>query len=312
MSLRVYQSTAEMYTATLEDLLQNGVKITESVSATSPSSGKAIVELIGLRLVLDQPRHRFLYTPERALNIGFAVGNFLYQLSGRDDVKMIAYYNPLAPRFSDDGEYLHGAYGPRIVQQLERVIAMLRMAPGTRRAVITIFDGRWDHVESKDVPCPVFCQFLIRRGRLSMLTYFRSQNMLMVFPYDIFLFTLIHEWVAAHLNLPLGQYIQFCGSLHLYDDEVNLAERVIQSQPLDFTMPPMTMPTVGEMETVFGAEKACRSYGLQLFETIELPFTTLSPYWAGIVKVLKVFAQARRDGQVAVRDPLVLQHAWDA
>lgn len=308
-----YRSAADAYRMALDHLVRLGDVVDEPVSGTSPSSGKKIIELLGVRLIIAHPHERFIHTPDRPLNIGFAIGNFLYQLSGRDDVAMVAYYNPLASKFSDDGNFLHGAYGPRIALQLERVVEMLTASPGSRRAVVTIFDGRIDHIESKDIPCPVFMQFLIRADALVMLTYFRSQNLVMVFPYDIFLFTLFHEWVAAHLGLPMGQHIQFCGSLHLYEDEIDLAKRVVQSKPLNITMPPMTWPDSTEIETLFYLEKQARAYGEQQINQLywDLLVRPLSPYWNGVVRILVAFAECKRRGETALRDPLVLAHAWD-
>jgi len=307
------ETVATLYTTTLARLLQFGTLVDAPVTPTSPSSGKKIIEMLGERLTLTHPGERFIYTPERELNIGFAIGNFLYQLSGRDDVAMLEYYNPLAPKFSDDGNFLHGAYGPRIVQQLERVVEMLMAAPGSRRAVVTIFDGRIDHIESRDIPCPVSCQFLIRNEAVVMLTYFRSQNLVMVYPYDIFLFTLLHEWVAVHLALPMGVHIQFCGSLHIYEYEIDLAKRVVQSAPLNVHMPAMTWPDSTEIETVFYLEKKLRDYGQsgRSLDDDRSLRPALSPYWHGVVNILHAFADAKRQGQSALRDPLVVAHAWD-
>lgn len=309
-----YRSAADAYQTALDHLLRLGDLVDEPVTTSSPSSGKKIIELLGVRLIIAQPHERFIHTPDRPLNIGFAIGNFLYQLSGRDDVEMLEYYNPLAPKFSDNGKYLHGAYGPRIVLQLERVVDMLTVASGSRRAVVTIFDGRIDHAESKDIPCPVFMQFLIRGGAVVMLTYFRSQNVVMVFPYDIFLFTLIHEWVAVHLGLPMGQHVQFCGSLHIYEDEIDLAKRVIQSGPLNIPMAAMTWPDSTEIETMFYFEKKLRAYGQHghALDDDRVVRPALSPYWHGVVNILHAFADLKRQGHSALRDPLVLAHAWDA
>ena len=313
--LREYvESAATLYRMKLDYLLQCGDLVHEPVSPSSPSSGKKIIEVFGERLTLTNPEARFIYTPGRPLNIGFAIGNFLYQLSGRDDVDMLEYYNPLAMKFSDDGVRLHGAYGPRILHQMDRIIGMLTSSPGSRRAVVTVFDGRIDHIESKDVPCPVSMQVLVRDEHVVMLTSFRSQNLLMVFPYDIFLFTLLHEWIAVHLGLPMGVHIQFCGSLHIYEDEVAMAKRIAQSLPLDIPMSSMTRPDGEEMEMVFYLEKQARYYGRGMTNELysEIRARSLSPYWSGLVRILAAFAESKRRGESALRDPLVLAHAWDA
>jgi len=72
-------------------------------------------ECLNVSFVLNDPRDRLVYIPERRANIVFCFAEALWYLQGRDDLEMIAYYAPRLARFSADGRTLTGsAYGPKL------------------------------------------------------------------------------------------------------------------------------------------------------------------------------------------------------
>ncbi len=81
-------------------------------------------------------------------------------------------------------------------------------------------------------------QFLIRGNKLHCLVTMRSQSALMVMPYDLFLYTMFHECVAATIGVDLGTFTQFVGSMHIYEDEIELSSKVL-SEDLLPSVPPM-------------------------------------------------------------------------
>ena len=64
----------------------------------------------------------------------------LWILSGDNKVETIAPYNKNIKQFSDDGIIFQGAYGPRIISQLDYVIESLRKDRESRQAVLTIWN----------------------------------------------------------------------------------------------------------------------------------------------------------------------------
>jgi thymidylate synthase len=148
-------------------------------------------------------------------------------LSG-SDAPWIFGYNERLRRYADSG-VLRGAYGPRLrrwdgrVDQLHRVVEILRGDPQSRRAVIQLHDPARDAPEHRDVPCTLRCCFWLRAGRLDMLTSMRSQDAWTGLPYDLFVFTIVHELVAGWLDAELGDYRHHVGSLHLYDSDLDSA-----------------------------------------------------------------------------------------
>jgi thymidylate synthase len=127
----------------------------------------------------------------------------------------------IAPQFANfmDGGTFHGAYGPRIRQQMPLVIERLRKDPDTRQAVVTIWDPAKDLLEDglHDYPCTLGFQFVIRNGRLSMITTMRSNDVWWGLAHDIFQFTQLQMTVANVLGIPYGTYYHRSNSLHAYE-----------------------------------------------------------------------------------------------
>lgn len=206
------QRLSHMYNSLIMNLIQNGQRI-------SPR-GLATRELLGAALVIPNIQDNIIQIPERKLNYHFMVAEALWILMGRDDVEMISHYNKNIAQFSDDGLKFEGAYGPRIKYQLPRVIDKLTKEPNTRQAVISIWD-RMPTLATKDVPCTVSLQFLIRDNRLSLIVYMRSSDAWLGLPYDIFTFTSIQSALAYELKIKPGKLLLWLASCHLYENHID-------------------------------------------------------------------------------------------
>jgi len=244
----------EIYRKVLSDVREDG-------SAIHPRRGEA-KERIAYAFQIPNPRDRCLLSEARRFSIFQGVGHWLWIMGGRMDLSSITYYNPRAERFSVDLRKLDGAYGPRLfglgaLNQIPNVIELIRGHSDTRRAVAAVYLPEFDSWRSAvdgredEVPCTVALQFLPRGDRLDAVTYMRSQDGLMVLPYDIFIFTLLQEYVSASVGLRPGTYHHVAGSLHYYVKDSELLEKVLadstQAAPL---MP--EMPS-GEQSTYLGS-----------------------------------------------------------
>lgn len=190
--------------------------------------GIGTVELRPATLVLENPRARWIQVPERKLSKLLGYLEALMLLAGVSDPGLLVKAAPQYAGFvnQETGE-LDGAYGPRVGPQLPYVRDLLRRDPDTRQAVITIF-GPVDHRESRDVPCTVSLHFMVRDGALELITYMRSNDVWLGWPYDVVMFTVLQEALATDLGLRLGQYTHVAGSLHLYDTNHEKAARIAE------------------------------------------------------------------------------------
>lgn len=145
-------------------------------------------------------------------------------------------------RFQNQSVF-RGAYGSRAESQLDDIVATLRKDRGSRQAVLSIYDGhrdlgRWgDESKSGDVPCTLTIQF---RGReeatgpedfdtvmaLDAWVSMRSNDAWMGLPYDMGQFNILHVAMAQALGWNVGYYWHTAGSMHLYSEHWEAADKV--------------------------------------------------------------------------------------
>ncbi|MFM9442610.1 thymidylate synthase [Streptomyces acidiscabies] len=230
---------------TVAELFTGAVALARNGEQVSPR-GMATHEVLDVHMVLIQPRARLLEAPPaRVINPAFAVAETVWHLSG-SDAPWIFDYNAKLRQYADNG-VLRGAYGPRLrawhseVDQLHRVVDLLREDPDSRRAVIQLYDPVRDAAGHKDVPCTLGFRFHLRDGRLHMSTTMRGQDVWIGLPYDLFFFTVLHELVAGWLDADLGLYRHHVGSLHIYDRDLDRADALTEVSPCH-AMPELVTP----------------------------------------------------------------------
>lgn len=186
--------------------------------------GKMTVEFTGATLHVNFGNNCILANRGRDLNYRFMVAEMLWIMFGRSDVGVLTQYNRNMVRFSDDGIKLYGAYGPRIRDQYSRVVNALIKDKETRQAVITIFNPDMS-TTTKDTPCTISMQFLLRKGLLNCIVTMRSSDIWLGFPYDFFTFSMVTQKIARQLNVGIGYLQMQLGSIHLYEEHWDVAQK---------------------------------------------------------------------------------------
>lgn len=234
--------------ASMAELFSSAVSLAKTGEKVSPR-GMATREVRDVHLLLTKPRARLLHAPPaRLVNPAFAVAETVWHLSGSDD-SWIFDFNARLRKYADGGVLL-GAYGPRMrnwageVDQLARVVEILKEDPDSRRALIQLYDPARDSMGHKDVPCTLGFRFHLRHGRLHMATMMRGQDVWIGMPYDVFFYTVLHELVAGWLDAELGEFHLHVGSLHIYDAHIEQAER-LTSLTASPVMPELRTPWAG-------------------------------------------------------------------
>lgn len=191
--------------------------------------------------------------PERKLSTKFLGGEAYWILSGDNRVETIAPYNKNIVNYSDDGQTFFGAYGPRILSQLDYVIDKLKSDADTRQAVLTIW--RENPPETKDVPCTVAVHFMIRDHKLNCHVYMRSNDLWLGFPYDVFNFSMLSHLVCCKLNafvvenggviIEPGMLYHTASSRHIYEQHFEQVEQLIKR----YNLADMSMEELKSLET---------------------------------------------------------------
>lgn len=167
-----------------------------------------------------------IFNPMRKLGYRFMAAEAAWILEGRDDVSRIAPYSKDISKFSDDGQTFFGAYGPRIVDQINYVCDCLCQDLMSRQAVMTVW--RQNPGPSKDIPCTVSLQWLVRHGKIHCVATMRSSDLWLGHPYDIFNFSAVSFAIMLQLNNFLNLRDQFpveLGNLHLTAGSKHIYER---------------------------------------------------------------------------------------
>jgi thymidylate synthase len=187
-----------------------------------------IRELRNVRMVLTDPTRCAAWMPKRQLNYPFMFGEFFWMWCGENSVDMISYYCKEIARFSDDGKIFFGAYGPRWVDALPSIIDLLEHDVHSRQAVVQIWRPEVYEMgfSTKDVPCTLAMQYLIRRGLLEASIIMRSSDSWLGLPYDLFNFAMLQRCVARSLNRQPGPMTLFVVSSHLYERDLERAREV--------------------------------------------------------------------------------------
>ena len=193
---------------------------------------KGTLEILNHSTIVDMKNPIVTYKA-RDLGYKFMPAEAAFILTGRNTVGMISKYSDIISQFSDDGYFFNGAYGPQLIDQLTYIVDELVNDPNTRQAVATIW--RPNPRPSKDIPCTVAVQFMIRDNKLHIFDTMRSSDIWLGWPYDIFNFTMCAAFVSllyklrtGHL-LPLGNIYLTAASQHLYESDYEKAVNILQN-----------------------------------------------------------------------------------
>lgn len=123
-----------------------------------------------------------------------------------------------------DGGAFHGAYGPRIGNQLVAVVEKLKKDPYTRQAVVTIWNPQLDNFNvstPRDIPCTTMLQFFVREDKLVMHVTMRSNDAWWGTPHDWGQFSQLQLALANVLSIEAGDYYHHVVSFHLYERNID-------------------------------------------------------------------------------------------
>src|SRR5882724_7166698 len=111
---RMFGTAQEAWRAAVVSVLENGAQVRgvqdqSSVGSAFGEKERSTHELIAVAFALTSPRRRLIHSAHRSIDLGYAIANVLWTLSGSDDVESISFYNPVGRGFSDDGKRLFAA-----------------------------------------------------------------------------------------------------------------------------------------------------------------------------------------------------------
>ena len=196
------------------------------------------LELRNYSFTLKDPLKNIAYC--RRISYAYAVAELAWYFAGRNDVAFISKFASLWERITDDGYTNNSAYGyilqaKYMFNQIETIVRLLRKDATSRRAVLNLNVPNAHVLETKDEPCTIALQFLIRHNRLHCTAIMRSNDLWFGTPYDVIYFTAIQAFIARELGVSLGEYTHIAVSLHVYLRYLERLRDVVQNTDTDNT-----------------------------------------------------------------------------
>lgn len=217
----------EAYLETIQAVLTRGQVVSDIIKSTG-AGGRPSQEILSHTLAFNmqypvvtvKPKTSYLYMVSEAWWI----------LSGSNRLNSLPEVKRIQEPYSDNSLSLNGAYGPPFKSQMQYVIDKLNYDPASRQAVMTIW--RRNPKQSKDIPCTISIQWIIRWEKINAIVTMRSSDVGMGLPYDMFSFVCMTAEIASKLTSPveLGECYITAGSRHIYsnqlDEIIEVAEHV--------------------------------------------------------------------------------------
>ena len=146
-----------------------------------------------------------------------------WYLSKNRDVSEIKKHAKIWDKMHNGDNIVNSNYGYQWNRggQLDFVIKELDTNPSSRRAVLTIYDGKDHGLHSFDTPCTLNIVFNVTDGSLNMSVLMRSNDIWFGFCNDQYCFSKLQELVSNKLSLKIGWYYHFVNNLHLYSKHFN-------------------------------------------------------------------------------------------
>lgn len=176
---------------------------------------------------IAHPEMNMIETDFRKWSPTYAENEWKWYLSGDPTIKKLGDIHGSIPmiwhKMQDSSGKVRSNYGWQWERehQLDKVVAMLKENPETRKAAISIYDGKEISSYRNDTPCTYAVQFSIRDKRLYMSVYMRSNDIWFGFCNDQYCFSKLQIMVAQRLGIELGSYYHHAHNMHIYEGQLN-------------------------------------------------------------------------------------------
>lgn len=177
---------------------------------------------VGFEILM--PSHNIINTPWRKWSKTYADYEWDWYMSKNPSAIEISQRASIWKNMMDESGCVNSNYGYQWSRnnQLEKIIEILKKDPTTRRASISLYDGKEIHLYSKDTICTYAINFYIHNSKLNMQVMMRSNDLVYGFCNDQYCFSKLQEYVSEKVNISIGNYYHFVCNLHIYERHYNL------------------------------------------------------------------------------------------
>jgi thymidylate synthase len=181
-----------------------------------------VLHNVGFEII--RPEKNEINTPWRKWSKDYADYEWDWYMSANPNAEEISQRAKIWRNLMDDNGNVNSNYGYQWSRndQLNKVIELLRKDKTTRRASLSLYDGKEIDLYEKDTICTYAINFYIRDNELSMQVMMRSNDLVYGFCNDQYCFSKLQMYVADKLGLKLGNYFHYVCNLHIYERHYNM------------------------------------------------------------------------------------------
>lgn len=209
-----FKNANEAYNYFLDKIITDGVDFDDTKA------------LFNIGFTIENPEDNYITNEERKWSLTYAEAEWDWYLSQDPSIEKLGELYGKVPviwkRMADKHGEVNSNYGYQWGRhdQLQRVIDMIKENPKTRKAAISIYDGKEIHNYSKDTPCTYAVQFTVLGDDLNMSVVMRSNDIWYGFCNDQYCFSELQKIVAEMTGYNVGEYFHFAHNLHLYNNKL--------------------------------------------------------------------------------------------
>jgi len=177
------QYVNDVWIETLKEVVEHGRPVSPRGYKTYEFTKTTVINM----------NYPILTIQKRKLGYKFMAAEAYWILTGDNRVESIAPYSKTISNYSDDCLTFFGAYGPKFVDQSSYIVSTLIQDKYSRQAVCNIWRERPG--KTKDVPCTLNLQWVIRENRIDCHANMRSSDLWLGWPYDTFNFSMLTRYI---------------------------------------------------------------------------------------------------------------------
>lgn len=109
-------------------------------------------------------------------------------------------------------------YGGEPIDQFKLLLDSITKTPYSRRQIVSA----WNPAEMDEIvahglpPCHTLWQVIVKEGKVNLLMYQRSLDVMLGAPYNIASYSLLLALIAEYAGLETGEFIHMVGDCHIY------------------------------------------------------------------------------------------------
>lgn len=149
----------------------------------------------------------------------YALREWLWYNSKSNNVLELQKYAPIWAKMHNGDGIVNSNYGYLWDRgkQLDYVAKELKRDPNSRRAWLSLYDGKENMLYDLDTPCTLAIGFRVFDGTLCMQVVMRSNDLWYGFCNDQYCFSMLQKTIAKMMDMPVGWYHHYAADMHLYE-----------------------------------------------------------------------------------------------